>query len=176
MRELARLAVLVSLCALFGVAQAESDEDKLKAEFLIRFAGFTTWPATAFEGNSTPVVVGVWSDSNFTKTLSAAIGTRKAGDRKIVTRNIRGTSEIRSVHILYIPASGARSIDRILLEAERLPVLTVSEVSGFCKRGGVMNFYRDGEYIRFEANPDAARSAGLQVSSQLLRLARIVRG
>lgn len=176
MRTHARLAVLVSLCALFGVARAESDEDKLKAEFLIRFAGFTTWPSTAFDGNSAPVVVGVWSDGDFTKTLSAVIGTRTAGGRKIVARTIRGTSDIRSVHILYVPASGARSMDRVLSEASRRPVLTVSEVSGFCKRGGVLNFYRDGEYIRFEANPDAARSAGLQVSSQLLRLARIVRG
>jgi hypothetical protein len=172
----AGLCTILMLSLMQGTARAASDEDRLKAEFLVRFAGFTTWPANAFEDRSSPVVIGVWGDSNYTRTLSNVIGSRTAGDRKIVARTVRSVSEARSLHMLFIPRASASSIDKLLAELAGLPVMTVSEVSGFCKRGGVLNFYRDGNYIRFEANPDAARAAGLQVSSQLLRLARIVRG
>lgn len=169
------LATILMLSLVQGTLRAESDEGRLKAEFLVRFAGFTTWPANAFPERSSPVVIGVWSDGEYTRTLSNVIGSRRAGDRKIIAQTVRNMNEARSVHLLFIPGSSASSVDRLLSELAALPVLTVSEVSGFCKRGGVLNFYREGQYIRFEANPDAARDAGLQLSSQLLRLARIVR-
>jgi len=37
-----------------------------------------------------------------------------------------------------------------------------------------INFYQEQNKVRFEINPAAARRAGLKISSQLLRLARIV--
>lgn len=176
MCSFARLGAILFLWMLHCVVWAGADEDKLKAEFLIRFAGFTTWTVASFEGDLSPVVIGVWQDGAFTKTLASAVGTRTVGSRKIVVRTVRGLPEIRFVNVLYIPASEARSVERILAEAVQFPILTVSETSGFCRRGGMLNFYQDGEYIRFEANPDAVRRSGLQISSQLLRLARIVRG
>lgn len=172
----AGLCTILMLSLIQGTVRAGSDQDRLKAEFLVRFAGLTTWPANAFDGPSSPVVIGVWEDLDYAKTLSNVIGSRTAGDRKIVARRVRSMSEVRSVHMLFIPRASASSIENLLSELAGLPVMTVSEVSGFCKRGGVLNFYREGSYIRFEANPDAARAAGLQVSSQIFRLARIVRG
>lgn len=174
MRRLSAVILISSLSATWVVAKGPPDEDTLKAEFLVRFAGFTTWPANVFPERSSHVVIGVWSDSEYTRTLSNVIGSRRAGDRKIVARTVRNMSEASTVHMLFIPGSSASSVDKLLSELAGLPVLTVSEVSGFCKRGGMLNFYREGQYIRFEANPDAARDAGLQLSSQLLRLARIV--
>jgi hypothetical protein len=50
----------------------------------------------------------------------------------------------------------------------------VSEVPNFANEGGDINFYISSEKIRFEINPQAARQAGLKVSSQLLALGKIV--
>ena len=174
-RTLPKIATEVFALALYSSVLAEANETTLKAEFLVRFAGFTTWPSSSFQDASSPVIIGVWNDGKFTSTLSFAIGTRTTAGRRIVAKTVRQTSEIHSLHILFIPSSGAQSVDRILSATSRLPVLTVSEISGFCSRGGALNFYRDGDFIRFEANPDGAQNVGLQISSQLLRLARIVR-
>lgn len=54
-------------------------------------------------------------------------------------------------------------------------VLTVGEFEGFAKRGGMINFIIVDNRIAFEINIDAARRAGLSISSQLLKLAEIVR-
>jgi hypothetical protein len=54
------------------------------------------------------------------------------------------------------------------------PVLLVGESNGFATNGGAINFFSDGNKIRFEINPRAAEAAGLRVSSQLLRVAKIV--
>ena len=53
-------------------------------------------------------------------------------------------------------------------------VLLVGESSGFASRGGAINFYLDDGKVRFEVNPDVAKSSGIWISSRLLRLARIV--
>jgi hypothetical protein len=48
----------------------------------------------------------------------------------------------------------------------------VGESPGFIKAGGVINFYLEENRVHFEIRPSAAHSAGLQVSSQLLKLGR----
>ena len=51
----------------------------------------------------------------------------------------------------------------------------VAEVPGFARSGGIINFTIKEDKVRFEINPAAAQRANLTISSQLLRLATIVR-
>ena len=55
-------------------------------------------------------------------------------------------------------------------------VLTVGEADEFCRDGGIINWIIDQNRVRFDVNIDAAQSAELRVSSQLLDLARKVIG
>ena len=54
-------------------------------------------------------------------------------------------------------------------------VLTVGEIEGFARRGGMINFYLEGNRVRFEINPAAAQRGRLKISSQLLGLGKIIR-
>ncbi len=53
-------------------------------------------------------------------------------------------------------------------------VLTIAETPGFARRGGVINFTLEDSKVRFEVNVDAAQQVGLNISSRLLSLAKIV--
>jgi uncharacterized membrane protein len=46
----------------------------------------------------------------------------------------------------------------------------------FTERGGMISLRLVGQKVRFDINMDAAERAGLKLSSQLLRLARVVYG
>jgi preprotein translocase subunit Sec61beta len=50
----------------------------------------------------------------------------------------------------------------------------VGESEGFATRGGVVNFFSEGKKLRFEINPQAAAQAEIEISSRLLRLAKLV--
>ena len=52
----------------------------------------------------------------------------------------------------------------------------MGETEGFAQRGGVINFTKVGDKIRFEINPEAAKRAQLKISSRLLRIATLVEG
>jgi len=50
-------------------------------------------------------------------------------------------------------------------------VLTVGETERFTESGGIINFTREGNKIRFAISDDTAKRAGLKISSKLLSLA-----
>ena len=54
-------------------------------------------------------------------------------------------------------------------------VLTVGDMDGFSQAGGIINFISVDSKIHFEINVDAAQSVGVKISSQLLKLARIIK-
>jgi hypothetical protein len=62
-----------------------------------------------------------------------------------------------------------------VISADRMPILTVSDAPGFVNRGGMIEFVLDSNRVRFEINLAAARAAGLNLSSELLRVATAVR-
>ncbi len=82
--------------------------------------------------------------------------------------------DLQGCQLVFISKSESRRIDSILPVLGSHPVLTVSEVEGFARQGGVIAFYQDGKKVRFEINIGAAQRIGLKMSSELLRLGKIV--
>ncbi len=149
-------------------------EYELKAAFLHRFASFVTWPPAAFPEADTPVTIGILGKDPFGEILDRAVEGETVENRRF--RIIRsGTIEkLKDCHILFVCASESERTIRILDGLAGLPVLTVGEFPRFAGDGGVVNFYLDGNKVRFEINPDAAHRAGLKISSKLLKLGKIV--
>jgi len=62
----------------------------------------------------------------------------------------------------------------LLAGAQGHPVLTVTEVDAQHPKGSVINFLASEDRIRFDISREAAERNGLQLGSQLLRVARQV--
>ena len=72
--------------------------------------------------------------------------------------------------------SARKELARILEALQGQNVLTVGEDGAFTQCGGIINFVKEDNRVRFEVNVTAAERAGLKISSRLLALARIVKG
>ncbi|MHC4883770.1 MAG: YfiR family protein, partial [Planctomycetota bacterium] len=66
-------------------------------------------------------------------------------------------------------------IQAILAACKGRPILTIGESNGMAQAGCMINFVKVGKKLRFEVNLDACREGGLKLSSELLKLARIVK-
>lgn len=64
----------------------------------------------------------------------------------------------------------------ILQETRRLPVLTVGETEQFTDQGGIIRFLMKEKKVRLEIDLKTAREVRLQISSQLLGVADVVKG
>lgn len=159
-----------------GSAQGPS-EHQVKAAFLFNFARFVDWPANAFADPGAPYQLCVLGQDPFGPDLEATIGKKTVNGRGF--RIVRAT-DVRDLagpcHIVFVAESEADRPKETLKRLSAEGVLTVSEIEGFAELGGVINFIVVDDKVRLEINLDAAERARLQVSSQLLKLARVVHG
>jgi hypothetical protein len=155
-------------------AEAEKPtEYEVKSAFLFHFARLTEWPAPPPAGE--PFVVAVVGHDPFGTALDRVLEGQSVHGRPLVLRRAATPESLpERPHILFI-ATEREEAARILRHFRDQPVLTVGEMEGFGEMGGIVNFFVTGEgRIRFEINVRQAEVKGLRMSSQVLKLARIV--
>jgi hypothetical protein len=166
------------LCGLLLIAPSvfpdtgsTGSEYEQKAEFICNFAKFVRWPGD--EGEARPLQICILGKDPFGPALRM-VADRTVRGRAVSFRvcpDIRGTE---NCHIVFVSASEKERVTAILTAFRPRPVLTVGDRPGFAVNGGMINLVHTGEQLRFEINTDAALQSGLHISSQLLKLARIV--
>lgn len=152
---------------------AELLEYKIKTAFLFNFAKFIDWPANSFNSDTNEFTIGIIAPpklASATKILRNK--TVKGAPVKIIT--FESAEELQPCHILFLAENDSKLIADVINKFKNSPVLTVADVSGFASQGGVINFIKVDNTIRFEINPEAAQKKDLKISSKLLSLARIV--
>lgn len=151
-------------------------ESQVKAAFLLNFAKFVTWPNETFAAPDTPLTIGVVGDDTLAADLEAMIREGTTGARPIAVRRAATWTGLESCHVVFLGSSSDRRFADALTTLHTARTLTVGVADGFARRGGAIQFVREGSRLRFEINVDAARSAELRIGSQLLRLARQIHG
>lgn len=150
------------------------DEQKVKAAFLFNFVRFVEWPAKAFDDATSPIVLGVFGNEAFGGEVERLVQDKVVNGRALRVRQIRRMAEIAGCHVLFVAGADVKGAAKMVAQIDGAPILTVGDAPGFAGAGGVINFTREQNYVRFEINVSAASHAGLTLSSKLLRLARIV--
>lgn len=158
-----------------ALASEPSREDRIKAAIVYKVGKFVDWPSDAFAGPDAPLQVCLVGDDPFANALSDVEGQRVQG-RRILFRIIESNRRLDEgqCHILFFPRSAALGSPSMLRGLAGKPVLTISDLPGFARRGGMIALVRAGDRLSFEIDPQAAREAGLSVRAQLLDLADIV--
>ena len=149
-------------------------EYKLKAAFLYKFALFVDWPVEAFADSSSPYVLGLLGTDPFGKNIDEILKDKKIKGKSIIIKRYDNYTQINDCHILFISYSEYRKLKLIFKHLRTAPILTVSEADGFARKGGIINFIHGNNKIRFEINHAKALAHKLNISSKLLRLARII--
>ncbi|HUJ15343.1 MAG TPA: YfiR family protein [Thermoanaerobaculia bacterium] len=168
------LVIALNLALQANLSGAErAGEYQVKAAFLLKFASYVDWP----EGKSSadPFVVGILGEDPFGAVLDEMLAGEAIRGRPLVARRFESASDAaREADILFISASEQSNLPRILETVDARPVLTVGDMDRFASRGGIVGFRVEGTSVRFEINLQQAEKARLKMSSQLLKLARIV--
>ena len=147
-----------------------SREFKVKAGFLYNFTQFVEWPATAFENPESPFIFGILGTDPFGTYLDSILAGEKVAGHSITVQRFQAAKEIQHCQILFISLPHPDSTD--LAEMKKHSVLTVSDAEGFMKLGGMIRFMQNNK-IRLQINPAAIKTAQLNISSKLLRVAEI---
>lgn len=145
-----------------------ANEYGVKAALIYNIAKFVTWPASAFPGAGSPLTVCVLGADPFGGVLDEALRGRQVGGRPVTARRIAEPDA--SCHILFVASSEYKRLGVILDTTQNAPVLTVSDLDGFTRSGGIVEFVTAQDRIHFVINAKAA-GPSLKLSARLLDLA-----
>jgi hypothetical protein len=149
-------------------------DTEVKAAFLYQFPKFIEWPDSAFTDSNSPFLIGVLGDDPFGSTLDKMVKGKTINGRKIIVKRSNSVDNLQNCQIVFISSSEKNRLSRIIDGFKGSNALTVSDINGFAKKGGVIGFvYRDNK-IAIQINVEAAKRSKLKISSNLLRLAEIV--
>ena len=151
-------------------------EYRLKAGFLYNFAKYVEWPPSAFHSTQEPLRMCVFGDGAYAAARDVLVGkTVKGRALDIVQPSDAG--DAARCHVVFVSAEyRGGSQGQSLPAGLAASALKVGETPDFLRNGGAINLVRADNRIRFEMrrNSAAAAPAGLQFSSQLLKLAVLI--
>jgi hypothetical protein len=164
-------AVLLSSAA---HAQQKATEADVKVAYLFNFAKFTEWPPAVLPAGGA-LTICVLGDDDFGVALTV-LETKTVQGRTVRIRRGLRAEDVRGCHVLYFGVVDERMAADARRMAETHGTLTLGDSEGFVERGGMVALVKVDNRIAFDVNVEATQRANLKLSSQVLKLARIVRG
>ncbi len=152
----------------------ESDsgtEDLIRSAMVYNFCKFVQWPGEAQETLILGVLSSPGADTDF-----SSINGKMVQDAIIEIRQVSTVEELRSCHLVFIDESQSPILDEAFAMGQNEAILTISELEDFCSQGGIIQLVHRRGKLRFFINRKAAQESQLVLSSQLLKMAKIVEG
>ena len=167
--RIANFILWAVLWAFFSSGAYATTSSAVKTGFLFNFFKFVQWPETSQQNFQ--LCIGKGDDLG--SSLSAIHGKQVNGVTILLRRNVQGAS-LKNCNMVFLPAADDRRMQ--LQQLRGLPILTVGDGEDFINEGGMIGLVEDGSHLGFEVNLQQLRNARLQVSAQLLKLAKNVKG
>ncbi len=136
----------------------------VQADFLYKFAQYVNWPRKQKKLNFC-----ILGQNHFGNILKNRIKNKKINEKTLHFTHINSVSSLKSCHILYLSKNQKKNMAAVV---KSRGILTVSEIKGFTKRGGMIYFFTKNKRVKFTINQSAALKAGIKIRSQLLKLQR----
>jgi hypothetical protein len=174
------VAVVLLALAFFGstgilAQQPKPSEYQVKATYLYNFGRFVKWPGTVPTGKGDSFSVCVLGQDPFGPILDSTLAGEALDGKPVVLRRISKPQDAGDCRILFISSAEEKHLKEILAALDESGVLTVSDMPGFARRGGMIQFVLEGDRVRFEINLASAENARLVLSSELLKVASSVK-
>ena len=170
------LGAMVFATALIGTCNLSAQTPKIteyqvKAAYLANFGRFVEWPGSVAVAKSESFNICVLGRDPFGADLDTALAGETIGRAHMLAKRISRPQDAVDCRILFISSSEFSQWKEISAALKTLSVLTVSDMPQFARRGGIIQFLLDGNRVRFDINLAATERVGLNLSSELLKLA-----
>ena len=137
-------------------------EAQLKAAYVFNFIKFVNWDSGALTNTLDICFDGA---DDVREALAEATADKTVGTRKVAVHAV-GPDSRQRCSVLFV-ASARPMATRWTSES----ALTIGDAPGFTQKGGIIRLYTESNRLRFIVNVGNARRAGVQISSNLLKLA-----
>ena len=179
-------ALILSLASPAAIPQSHASEDDVKAAYLFNFGKFVRTIATRNEAPPANFDICLVAHDlaareqighdNIAAALKRITLNERIDDRPIRVLHFNHAVEARACSVIFLSNAESAPIEKELASLQGSDALTVSDDPHFLERGGMVQFIKQGNRIRFAVNLNPVTHTNLEVSSELLKVASSVTG
>lgn len=148
-----------------GAAHAQESPNHVRGMFLLLLGKYVTWPATAFDSPSAPLVISIVGNSSLASEMQALSGGQSIDGHAIEVRAVPDAAGASGSHIVFVPtAEASREV------ASAASALRVVEGEKNVNAGEIAIALQKGR-VAFAINSRDVKARGLKLSSKLMNLA-----
>ena len=140
--------------------------------FIYNFLKYSEWPASL--GTGSEIVIGVVGSPDASAILQKLVAGKTAAGRKITVKSFTTAASLNNCQVVFLPDEASELLAQVLVFAKGKAVLIITKKAGLGKKGSLINFVTLNNNIAFEVDRQQLQVAGLQVSSDLLKLAILI--
>lgn len=173
------LRILLLIAIFFGAVRVRADDKStsieygVKAVVLFNFAKYVRWPDATFTAPNQPIRVCMLGKSAVADTFNSSEAPTEAQGRPFTFQQLDAAKikeEAPKCQILYVVNTEYSTLTPLLPDLQKAHVLTVTDEDS---DNGIISFLIQNGKVRFRIRREAAEKAGLELGSQLLKLAII---
>ncbi|MDT4331490.1 YfiR family protein [Methylomonas sp. MED-D] len=176
MSNITRTCAIAVMLGYLRIASGEPvafEQYAVLAALTLNFARFTQWPDQAFTDSDNQLKVCLVGDNVLLQSFDSING-KAVGNKAIKTLNSEKLRNLNQCHILFISEISNSLLSQVFLDIQNRRILTIGESLDFVNAGGMVAMLNVDGKIQLYVNNHAVKAAGLAISSNLLRLAKIV--
>ncbi len=175
---MARLAAILALFCGSGLPALARAQTAPVAEYAIKSALLFKLPQFIYRPDPTreqPLVICLLGNNPF-GSAPEKLALAPIDGRTVKFQKLSGTAEARNCELVFIARSETGNLESVLRQLSGLTIVTVSDIDGFAKSGGMVEFSLGGEgaTVSILINRKAAQRQHMEFNAQLLRLAKAI--
>lgn len=170
LRQLALLLACLGLAALPAHAVERSD---LEAAIVFNILLFVDWPPQASPAPGGTLVLCLDTASRLAPPLRSLAGNRLRSYR-LEVHELNAGDSLHGCHALFIDAGARLPAATLRRQLRGTPVLVIADQAGVADDAVAVRLGETDGRVAFDVDLAVARTAGLSISSRLLRLAHKV--
>jgi len=161
------MILLASGTFLFSSAQVNT-VSQAQSMFIYNFSRLIQWPESY---NSGEFIIGVMGNNDLYNTLVAYVTSKKVGSRSISVKRFDEPADISKCHILFVGNTKIGKINEVVARVQAQSSLIITERKGMIDSGSAIDFFMEGDKLKFVMNTQNAQKYDLVVSKSLSDMA-----
>jgi YfiR/HmsC-like len=154
------------------VASQSMDEQTVLAALALNIVRFTTWPSEI--QTQMPTINFCVVGDNVTQQSFSSIDNKPVGDKTLRIIFLSRLRNYDECHVLYISELKENFLLQVFAETKQRPLLTIGESYEFAVQGGMIGLENVDGKINMNVNLAVVHGSKLNISSRLLKLAKII--
>jgi hypothetical protein len=170
------ITIGASCVLLFSLTQARASSVasyQLQAAYIYQFTNYIDWPNETSDSTQ-PFIIAILGDSPVADELEKLAKVKQIKGRTIQVQKHVSLETLKKPQILVLSREIPSERDVVLKFCATKGILTISHSPEAAENGIMINFFTEEGKLRYEVNRKAFEKEKFRVSSQLLKLARIV--